>query len=152
MVDSTSRAVELGDARWRVLIGDHDRLVRAELTRFRGREIDRRGDGFLAIFDGPARAIRCAFAIVERAHELGIQVRAGLHTGELEIMESGIAGIAVHTGARVMSLAGPDEVLVSSTVKDLVAGSGLSFSDRGTHELKGVPGTWHILRAEPPPR
>ncbi|HEV2029926.1 MAG TPA: adenylate/guanylate cyclase domain-containing protein [Candidatus Dormibacteraeota bacterium] len=150
MVESTSRAVQLGDARWRILIRDHDRLVRAELTRFRGREIDRRGDGFLAIFDGPARAIRCAFAIVGRAHELGIQVRAGLHTGELEIMESGIAGIAVHTGARVMSLAGPDEVLVSSTVRDLVAGSGLSFSDRGTHELKGVPGSWHILRAEPP--
>jgi pimeloyl-ACP methyl ester carboxylesterase len=152
MVESTSRAVQLGDARWRVLISDHDRLVRAELNRFRGREIDRRGDGFLAIFDGPARAIRCAFAIVDRAHELGIQVRAGLHTGELEIMESGIAGIAVHIGARVMSLAGPDEVLVSSTVKDLVAGSGLSFSDRGTHELKGVPGTWRILRADPPPR
>ena len=150
MVESTSRAVQLGDARWRALISDHDRLVRTELTRFRGREIDRRGDGFLAIFDGPARAIRCAFSIVERVHELGIQVRAGLHTGELEIIEPGIAGIAVHIGARVMSLAGPDEVLVSSTVKDLVAGSGLSFSDRGIHELKGVPGSWRILRAEPP--
>ena len=150
MVESTSRAVQLGDARWRALISDHDRLVRTELTRFRGREIDRRGDGFLAIFDGPARAIRCAFSIVERVHELGIQVRAGLHTGELEIIEPGIAGIAVHIGARVMSLADPDEVLVSSTVKDLVAGSGLSFSDRGIHELKGVPGSWRILRAEPP--
>ena len=152
MVESTSRAVQLGDARWRALISDHDRVVRAELTRFRGREIDRRGDGFLAIFDGPARAIRCAFSIVERVHELGIQVRAGLHTGELEIIEPGVAGIAVHIGARVMALAGPDEVLVSSTVRDLVAGSGLTFSDRGTHELKGVPGSWRILQAEPPSR
>ena len=149
MVESTSRAVALGDARWRALISDHDRLVRAQLTRFRGREIDRRGDGFLAIFDGPARAIRCALSIVERMHELGIQIRAGLHTGELDIMESGVAGIAVHTGARVMSLAGADEVLITSTVRDLVAGSGLSFSDRGVHELKGVPGSWRILRVEP---
>jgi pimeloyl-ACP methyl ester carboxylesterase len=149
MVESTSRAVALGDARWRALISDHDRLVRAELSRFRGREIDRRGDGFLAIFDGPARAIRCAQSIIDRVHELGIQVRAGLHTGELDIIESGIAGIAVHTGARVMSLAGPDEVLVTSTVRDLVAGSGLAFSDRGLHELKGVPGSWRILRVEP---
>ena len=152
MVESTSRAVQLGDARWRTLISDHDRLVRSELTRFHGREIDRRGDGFLAIFDGPARAIRCALSIVARAHELGIQVRAGLHTGELDVIESGIAGIAVHTGARVMSLAGPDEVLVSSTVKDLVAGSGLSFSEKGTHELKGVPGSWRIFRVESPTR
>jgi class 3 adenylate cyclase len=149
MVESTNRAVQLGDARWRALIGDHDRLVRDELARFRGREIDRRGDGFLAIFDGPARAIRAALSISDRAHELGIQVRAGLHTGELDITDSGIAGIAVHIGARVMSLAGPDEVLVSSTVKDLVAGSGLSFSEKGTHELKGVPGTWRIFRVEP---
>jgi len=149
MVESTSRAVALGDARWRALISDHDRLVRSELARFRGREIDRRGDGFLAIFDGPARAIRCALSIVERVHELGIQVRAGLHTGELDIIESGVAGIAVHTGARVMSLAGADEVLITSTVRDLVAGSGLSFSDRGIHELKGVPGSWRILRVEP---
>jgi pimeloyl-ACP methyl ester carboxylesterase len=150
MVESTTRAVRLGDARWRALISDHDRLLRGELARFRGREIDRRGDGFLAIFDGPARAIRCAFSIVERVHELGIQVRVGLHTGELDLMEAGIAGIAVHIGARVMSLAGPDEVLVSSTVRDLVAGSGLTFTDRGTHELKGVPGSWRILRVEPP--
>jgi pimeloyl-ACP methyl ester carboxylesterase len=150
MVESTSRAVQLGDARWRTLISDHDQLVRSELTRFRGREIDRRGDGFLAIFDGPARGIRCALSIVDRAHELGIQVRAGLHTGELDKIESGIAGIAVHIGARVMSLAGPDEVLVSSTVKDLVAGSGLAFSEKGTYELKGVPGSWRILRVEPP--
>ena len=149
MVESTTRAVQLGDARWRSLISDHDRLVRSELARFRGREIDRRGDGFLAIFDGPARAIRCALSIVDRVHELGIEIRAGLHTGELDIIESGVAGIAVHTGARVMSLAGPNEVLVTSTVRDLVAGSGISFSDRGMHELKGVPGTWHILLVEP---
>ena len=149
MVESTSRAVALGDSRWRALISDHDRLVRSELARFRGREIDRRGDGFLAIFDGPARAIRCALSIVELVHDRGIQVRAGLHTGELDIMESGVAGIAVHTGARVMSLAGADEVLITSTVRDLVAGSGLTFSDRGAHELKGVPGTWRILRVEP---
>ncbi len=150
IVESTNRAVQLGDARWRALIADHDRLIRTELTRFRGREIDRRGDGFMAIFDGPARAIRCALLIVERAHELGIKIRAGLHTGELDIIESGIAGIAVHTASRVASVAGPDEVLVSSTVKDLVAGSGLRFSDRGTHDLKGVPGSWRIFRAEPP--
>jgi pimeloyl-ACP methyl ester carboxylesterase/class 3 adenylate cyclase len=148
MVESTSRAVTLGDARWRALISDHDRLIRTELTRFRGREIDRRGDGFMAIFDGPARAVRCALSIIDRVHELGIQVRAGLHTGELDVIESGIAGIAVHIGARVMALAGADEVLVSSTVRDLVAGSGLSFSDHGTHELKGVPGSWRILRVE----
>jgi pimeloyl-ACP methyl ester carboxylesterase len=152
MVESTSRAVQLGDVRWRTLISDHDRLVREELTRFRGREIDRRGDGFLAIFDGPARAISSALSIVDRTHELGIQVRAGLHTGELDVIDSGVAGIAVHIGARVMSLAGPDEVLVSSTVKDLVAGSGLSFSEKGTHELKGVPGSWRIFRVEPPAR
>ena len=149
MVESTNRAVELGDARWRSLISDHDRVVRSELTRFRGSEIDRRGDGFLAMFDGPARAIRCALSIVDRVHELGIKVRAGLHTGELDKIDSGIAGIAVHIGARVMSLAGPDEVLVSSTVKDLVAGSGLTFVERGTHELKGVPGSWSIFQVEP---
>ena len=152
MVESTSRAVSLGDARWRALIGEHDRLVRAELSRYRGQEIDRRGDGFMAIFDGPARAIRCALSIVERAHVLGIQIRAGLHTGELELMESGIAGIAVHTAARVASLAEADEVLVSSTVRDLVAGSGLAFSDKGSYELKGVPGTWRIMRVEPAPQ
>ncbi len=148
MVQSTDRAVRLGDARWRGLMGEHDRLIRGELARFRGHEVRTTGDGFLATFDGPARAIRCACAIVERAHELGIQLRAGLHTGELEIVDDGVAGIAVHIGARVASLAGPDEVLVSSTVKDLVAGSGLLFSEQGTHELKGVPGSWQIFRVE----
>jgi pimeloyl-ACP methyl ester carboxylesterase len=152
MVESTSRAAQLGDARWRALISDHDRLVRAEMARYRGREIDRRGDGFIAIFDGPARAIQCGLSIIQRAHELGIQIRAGLHTGEIDLIRSGIAGIAVHVAARIESLAGPDEVLVSSTVRDLVAGSGLSFSDRGPHELKGVPGTWQVMRVESPSR
>jgi class 3 adenylate cyclase len=149
IVGSTDRAVQLGDARWRGLMGDHDRLVRGELARFRGHEVRTTGDGMLATFDGPARAIRCARAIVERAHDLGIQVRAGLHTGEIEVLADGVAGIAVHIGARVASLAGPDEILVSSTVKDLVAGSGLVFSEHGTHELKGVPGSWHVFRVEP---
>jgi pimeloyl-ACP methyl ester carboxylesterase len=148
MVESTSRAAELGDARWSALISDHDRLVRAEVARYRGREIDRRGDGFIAIFDGPARTIQCALSIIERAHELGIRIRAGLHTGEIDLIESGIAGIAVHVAARIESLAGPDEVLVSGTVRDLVAGSKLSFSDRGVHELKGVPGAWQVMRVE----
>lgn len=148
VVDSTRRAARIGDTRWRALVDDHDRLVRAEIARFRGERVERRGDGFLATFDGPARAIRCASAIVERVHELGVQVRAGLHTGEIELIGEGVAGIAVHIGARVASLAGPDEVLVSSTVKDLVAGSTLSFSERGTYDLKGVPGSWRIYRVE----
>ena len=151
VVDSTRRAARIGDTRWRALVDDHDRLVRAEIARFRGERVERRGDGFLATFDGPARAIRCASAIVERVHELGIQVRAGLHTGEIELIGEGVAGIAVHIGARVASLAGPDEVLVSSTVKDLVAGSTLSFSERGTYDLKGVPGSWRIYRVERQP-
>jgi pimeloyl-ACP methyl ester carboxylesterase len=151
MVESTGRAVRLGDARWRALMADHDRLTRSELARSRGHEVRTTGDGFLATFDGPARAIRCACAIVERVHELGIQVRAGLHTGEIEIVEGGIAGIAVHIAARVAGLAGPDDVFVSSTVKDLVAGSGLAFSEHGTFELKGVPGSWRIFRVESRP-
>jgi class 3 adenylate cyclase len=148
MVESTSRAVGLGDARWRALMSDHDRLIRAELARFRGQEVRTTGDGFLATFDGPARAIRCAGAVAERVHELGVQVRAGLHTGEIELVEGGIAGIAVHIAARVASLAGPDQVFVSSTVKDLVAGSGLTFAEQGTFELKGVAGSWRIFRVE----
>jgi class 3 adenylate cyclase len=151
MVESTSRAVQLGDARWRALMSDHDRLIRAELSRFRGHEVRTTGDGFLATFDGPARAVQCAGAIAERVHELGIQVRSGLHTGEIEIVEGGIAGIAVHIAARVASLAGADEIFVSSTVKDLVAGSGLAFAEHGTFELKGVPGSWRIFRVESPP-
>src|SRR5262249_43065622 len=116
-----------------------------ELSRFRGREIDTAGDGFFAAFDGPARAIRCASSIVERVHELGIAVRAGLHTGECEVVDGKVAGIAVHTGARVAAAARGGEVVVPSTVKDLVAGSGIDFEDRGLHELKGIPGEWRLF-------
>jgi len=148
IVDSTSRAIELGDRQWRELLERHHALVRRELLRHRGREIDSVGDGFFASFDGPARAIRCAAAIVDAVKGLGIQVRAGLHTGECEIADGKVAGIAVHTGARVAAQAAPDEVLVSSTVRDLVAGSGLRFSDRGTHPLKGIPGEWRLFAYE----
>lgn len=144
IVGSTERAATLGDRRWRDLLESYHALVRRELGRFRGREIDTAGDGFLAIFDGPARAIRCAVAIGEAVRNLGIKLRAGLHTGECEIIGSKVGGIAVHIGARVASLAGPSEVLVSSTAKDLVAGSGIEFEDRGMHSLKGVPGEWHL--------
>ena len=122
--------------------------MRRELVRFRGREVDTAGDGFFASFDGPARAIRSACAIVEKARELGLEVRAGLHTGECEVVDGKVAGIAVHTGARVAAQARPGEVLVSSTVKDLVAGSGLRFEDRGAHELKGVPGEWRLFAVD----
>jgi pimeloyl-ACP methyl ester carboxylesterase len=137
IVGSTERARELGDRKWRDLLDRHHTAVRRELARFRGREIDTAGDGFFASFDGPARAIRCASAIVDSVHELGIEVRAGLHTGECESVGGSLAGIAVHTGARVASCASPGEVLVTSTVKDLVAGSGIQFRDRGVQELKG---------------
>ncbi|UCD68969.1 MAG: adenylate/guanylate cyclase domain-containing protein [Betaproteobacteria bacterium] len=145
IVGSSERAAELGDRAWRDLLENHHSLVRRELERFRGREIDTAGDGFLATFDGPARAIRCAMAILEQVRSLGIGVRAGLHTGECEKMGEKLGGIAVHIGARVMALAKPGEVMVSSTVKDLVAGSGLSFEDRDTHTLKGIPGEWHLF-------
>jgi class 3 adenylate cyclase len=145
IVDSTSRAAELGDNRWRHLLEAHRALVRAELARFRGREIDTTGDGFLATFDGPARAIRCAVAITVAVRSLGLEIRAGLHTGEIELMGNNVGGIAVHIGARVASFAGPGEVVVSSTVKDLVAGSGIEFVDRGMRSLKGVPGEWRLL-------
>jgi class 3 adenylate cyclase len=144
IVGSTQRAAEVGDAAWRELLGRHDDLIRLELRRFRGREVDTAGDGFLATFDGPARAIGCACAIVDSVGELGLAVRAGLHTGECELAGDKVRGIAVHIGARVASVAEPGEVLVSSTVRDLVAGSGLRFADRGVHELKGVPGRWRI--------
>jgi class 3 adenylate cyclase len=147
IVGSTRRAVELGDRRWRDLLSRHDEAVRRELDRFRGREIDTAGDGFLATFDGPARAIRCAVSIGEAVRELGVEVRAGIHTGECELDGPKVRGIAVHTGARVASLAGPGEVLVSQTVKDLIAGSGLELEDRGLHELKGVPGEWRVYAA-----
>ena len=146
IVGSTQRAAELGDGRWRDLLEDHHRLVRAQLARYRGTEVDTAGDGFLATFDGPARAIRCARAIVDSVRELGIELRAGLHSGECELVEGKVRGIAVHTGARVAALAGPSEVLVSQTVRDLVAGSGLVFEDAGEHELKGVPDRWHLYR------
>jgi class 3 adenylate cyclase len=125
----------------------HNTAVRSELARFRGVEVDRAGDGFLASFDGPARAIQCAREIGRQARQLGLEVRAGIHTGEVERLGDGIAGIAVHIGARVVKLAGEGEVLVSGTVRDLVAGSGLEFSDRGTHELPGVPGEWRVFAA-----
>jgi class 3 adenylate cyclase len=143
IVDSTRRATDLGDRRWHELVDEHHSRVRRELERFRGREIDTAGDGFFASFDGPARGIRAACAIRASVEPLGIQIRAGLHTGECELMQAKIGGIAVHTGARVASQARPGEVLVSSTVRDLVAGSGISFEDRGEHELKGV-GTWRL--------
>jgi pimeloyl-ACP methyl ester carboxylesterase len=144
IVQSSERAVELGDLRWRRLLERHHSVVRRELDRFRGREIDTAGDGFLSTFDGPARAIRCARAIAAGVRELGLEIRAGLHTGECELIGERIAGVAVHTGARVAAKARPGEVLVSSTVRDLVAGSGIEFADRGTHELKGVPGEWRL--------
>ena len=148
IVGSTERAVALGDRQWRELLGDHHRIVRAQLARFRGREVDTAGDGFLATFDGPARAIRCARAIVQSVGELGIAIRAGLHTGECELVDDKVRGIAVHTGARVAALANPQEVLVSSTVRDLVAGSGITFQDAGEHELRGIPGRWHLYRVD----
>jgi pimeloyl-ACP methyl ester carboxylesterase len=144
IVGSTELAADLGDRRWRELLEQHNTLVRRELDRFRGRELNTAGDGFLATFDGPARAIACACSIRDGARRFGLQIRFGLHTGELELHGSEIRGIAVHTGARVVGKAGPGEVLASSTVKDLVAGSGLEFEDRGSHELKGVPGEWRL--------
>jgi class 3 adenylate cyclase len=148
IVGSTAKAAELGDARWRELLGAHHTIIRRQLNRYRGRELDTAGDGFFASFDGPARAIRCACAITEAIKELGIEVRAGLHTGECELHESKVGGIAVHIGARVAKEAPPSEVLVSSTVKDLVAGSGIEFRDRGAVELKGVPGEWRLFAVE----
>ncbi len=144
IVGSTELAAALGDRRWRDLLERHDRLVRAELERHRGREVKTTGDGVLATFDGPARGINCATAICERARPLGIEVRAGLHTGECELRDGDIGGIAVHIGARVARRAAAGEVLVSGTVKDLVVGSGLKFTDRGAHSLKGAPGEWRL--------
>jgi class 3 adenylate cyclase len=144
IVDATRTAVELGDEKWRELLESHHTLIRDEIKRFRGREVDTAGDGFLAAFEGPARAVRAAVAIVNRVRPLGLRVRAGIHTGECDVMDNKLSGVAVHTGARVASKAEPDEVLVSSTVKDLVAGSGLRFRDRGTFELKGIPGRWQL--------
>jgi class 3 adenylate cyclase len=144
IVGSTEHAQRLGDRRWRELVDRHHEAVRRELTRFRGREVDTAGDGFFATFDGPARAIRCAKSIVHAVNELELEIRAGLHTGEVELAGDAVRGIAVHTGARVASLAQPAEVLVSSTVKDLIAGSGIELVDRGPHALKGIPGEWRL--------
>jgi class 3 adenylate cyclase len=148
IVDSTRRAAEMGDRGWRFLLGRHDALFRRALERHRGREIKHTGDGFMATFDGPARAIRCAASLSEAMGTLGLEVRAGLHTGELEVMNGDLGGLAVHIAARVMERAGPCEVLVSSTVRDLVVGSGLAFQDRGAHELKGVPGEWRLFAVD----
>jgi pimeloyl-ACP methyl ester carboxylesterase/class 3 adenylate cyclase len=149
IVGSSERAADLGDRAWRELLDRHHASVRRELLRFRGQEVDTAGDGFLATFDGPARAIRCACSIVGAVRELGLDVRVGLHTGECELADGRIAGIAVHTGARVAALAAAGEVLVSHTVRDLVAGSGLRFEDRGSHELKGIRGEWRLYRVDP---
>jgi len=147
IVASTARIAELGDRAWRELLDQHHSLVRRELGRFRGEERDTAGDGFFATVDGPARAIRCAQAVVEGMHRLGLEVRAGVHTGECEIHDGKVAGLAVSIGARVAAAAGPGEVFVSQTVKDLVAGTGLALEDRGERELKGVPGTWRLYAA-----
>jgi class 3 adenylate cyclase len=148
IVESTKTAANLGDARWHRLLTDHNRVVRHQLERFGGHEIKVTGDGFLATFDGPARAVRCAIAIRDGVRDVGLEVRAGIHVGEIEILPDDIAGLAVHLGARVAAHAGPGEILVSSTVKDLVVGSGLSFDERGRHKLKGVPGEWQLFAVE----
>jgi class 3 adenylate cyclase len=150
IVGSTKKAVELGDRAWRELLERHHALIRRELLRFRGAELDVAGDGFFARFDGPARAVRCACAVTERVRELGIEIRAGLHTGECEVIDGKVGGVAVHIGARVAKQAQPGEVVVSSTVKDLVAGSGLRFQERGPAELKGVDEEWRLFTVEKP--
>jgi class 3 adenylate cyclase len=148
VVGSTDRAVELGDAAWRGVLQNYYAIVRRTLARFRGREANVAGDGFLATFDGPARAVRCALELVKEVRQLGIEIRAGVHIGECEVMGDDVGGVAVHAGARIMAEARPGEVLASSTIKDLVAGSGLSFIDRGEHALKGVPGQWRLFTAQ----
>ncbi len=149
IVGSTEALARVGDRRWRDLVTRHDELSRAQVARFRGRPVKSLGDGWLATFDGPARAIRCALALREAVAELGIELRAGLHTGECEAIGEDLGGLAVHIGARVGAMAEPREVLVSGTVKDLVVGSGLDFADRGEHSLKGVPGTWRLWAVRP---
>jgi class 3 adenylate cyclase len=150
VVGSTERAAEIGDRAWRDLLEQHNAIVRRELQRFRGAELDTAGDGFLVQFEGPVRAILCARAIVDQVRTLGLELRAGIHTGECQRVEGKLAGIAVNVGARVAAAAGPSEVLVSGTVRDLVAGSGLDFQDRGVHELKGVPGAWQLYAVSRP--
>jgi class 3 adenylate cyclase len=147
IVGSTERAAAMGDLRWRELLERHNEVVRQQIERFRGREVSTAGDGFLATFDGPARAIHAALAIRDAVRGLDLEVRAGVHTGEIELAGDDIRGIAVHIGARVSAMAGPNEVLISRVVRDLVVGSGLAFEDRGVHELKGVPGRWELFAA-----
>ena len=147
IVDSTNRAAEMGDRRWKALLESHNQMIRAELARWRGVERGTTGDGFLATFDGPARAVRAAMAIVQAVQPLGIEVRAGLHTGEVELLGHDVAGLAVHIGSRIAAMAGPGEVYVSRTVRDLVVGSQLQFEPKGSHELKGVPGEWDVFSA-----
>jgi DNA-binding NarL/FixJ family response regulator len=150
IVSSTERAAEIGDRRWRDLLDRHDAAIRLQLSRHGGREVKTTGDGFLALFDGPARAIRCAVAIRQRLLAEGVEVRIGLHAGEVELRGDDVGGIAVHLGARVVATAAPGEVVVSSTVRDLVAGSGIGFADRGEHDLKGVPDRWHLYAVTEP--
>jgi class 3 adenylate cyclase len=147
VVESTSRAVEVGDSRWRALLDAHHAAIRAQLARYGGREVRGTGDGFLATFDGPARAIACAHGAIKTVGELGLDIRAGIHTGEVELAGGKVEGIAVHIGARIAAEARTCEVLVSSIVRDLAAGSGIDFEDRGTRTLKGVPGEWHLYAA-----
>jgi class 3 adenylate cyclase len=147
LVGSTRKAVELGDRAWQELLTKHHRVVRAQLARFRGREVDMAGDGVFATFDGPARAVRCAAAIRDGLKPLGLESRAGVHTGEIEQANGGVRGIAVHIAARISAMANGGEVLVSGTVKDIVAGSGIAFEERGEHELHGVPGAWRLFTA-----
>jgi DNA-binding NarL/FixJ family response regulator len=150
IVSSTELAAEIGDRRWRDLLDRHDAAIRQELSRHGGREVKTTGDGFLALFDGPARAIRCAVAIRQGLLAEGVEVRIGLHAGEVELRGDDVGGIAVHLGARVVATAAPGEVVVSSTVRDLVAGSGIGFVDRGEHDLKGVPDRWHLYAVTEP--
>jgi class 3 adenylate cyclase len=145
IVGSSDRAHALGDQAWMALLEQHRALIRQEFRRFRGREIGTTGDGFLATFDGPARAVHCARAIVATTQAIGVEIRVGVHTGEIELRGDDIGGIAVHTGARVASSAGPSQVLVTGTVRDLVAGSGIDFEDQGDFALKGIPGTWRLF-------
>jgi class 3 adenylate cyclase len=152
IVDSTARAAASGDRLWRDLLSRHHAIVRAEVERYRGREVNTTGDGFVACFDGPARAVRCALAIAEAVRPLGLEIRAGVHTGECHLDGDQISGIALHIGARIAALAGPGEVLVSSTVKDLVAGASIVFADRGAHAFKGVPNEWQVFAAGLPGR
>ena len=148
IVDSTATLHRVGDAKWRELLADHNDLLRLQLDRYRGRDIQHTGDGFLALFDGAARAVECAASMIRAVHGIGLQIRAGIHTGEVEIVSDGARGVAVHTAARIVALAGPDEVLVSSTTVDLLAGTDFTFASRGYHALKGLPGEREVFSLE----